>query len=58
MAYEEGSRSGTIIEDRDTVAELQGNYDLLRAMALPPRDSEAVIRAAMEDWSSCQPPRT
>ncbi|MEU9793510.1 helix-turn-helix transcriptional regulator [Streptomyces sparsogenes] len=58
VAYEEGSRSGTIIEDREAVAELQANYDLLRAMALPPRDSEAVIRAAMEDWSSCQPPRT
>ncbi|MEU5926789.1 Scr1 family TA system antitoxin-like transcriptional regulator [Streptomyces antimycoticus] len=58
VAYEEGSRSGNIIEDRDAVAEREENYDLLRAMALSPRDSEAVIRAAMKDWTSCRPPRT
>jgi transcriptional regulator with XRE-family HTH domain len=52
MAYEEGSRFGTIIEDRNAVAELQENYDLLRAMALSPRDSEALIGAAIEEWAS------
>lgn len=58
VAYEEGSRSGTVIEDRDAVAEREENYDLLRALALSPRDSEAVIRAAMKDWTSCRPTRT
>ncbi|MGP3999120.1 helix-turn-helix domain-containing protein [Streptomyces sp. 8N706] len=58
VVYEEGSRSGTIFEDRDTVAKCQESYDLLRAMALSPYDSEAMIRAAMEDWTPCEPPRT
>ena len=53
VAYEEGSRSGILIEDRDEVAERRESYDLLRAMALSPRDSKAMIRAAMEDWTPC-----
>ncbi|MEU1946016.1 helix-turn-helix transcriptional regulator [Streptomyces sp. NPDC059474] len=51
LAYKEGSHFGTIIEDKDVVAKLRKNYDLLRAMALSPRDSEAMIRAAMKDWT-------
>lgn len=58
LAYEEGSRSGTMIEDHEEVAQRRQSYDLLRAMALSPRDSEAMIRAAMEDWTPCEPPRT
>ncbi|MFI1736592.1 Scr1 family TA system antitoxin-like transcriptional regulator [Streptomyces sioyaensis] len=58
LAYLEGSRSGTIVEDRDEVMELEESYDLLKAMALSPRDSEAMIRAATEDWTPCEPPRT
>ncbi|MET7905874.1 helix-turn-helix transcriptional regulator [Streptomyces sp. NPDC005355] len=58
IAYEEGSRSGTIIEDRAEVALHRENYDLLRAMALSPRESEAVIQAAMEDYTPCERPRT
>jgi transcriptional regulator with XRE-family HTH domain len=58
IAYLEGSRSGTIVEDRDEVAEIEESYDLLRAMALSPRDSEAMIRSAMEDWTPCEPHRT
>ncbi|MFD8337230.1 Scr1 family TA system antitoxin-like transcriptional regulator [Streptomyces solisilvae] len=57
MAYEESNRFGTIVEDRDAVAALQENYDLLRAMALSPRDSETLIRATMEDETSWEPPR-
>ncbi|MFD8163849.1 helix-turn-helix domain-containing protein [Streptomyces malaysiensis] len=57
VAYDESSQSGTIIEDQETVARRRENYDLLRAMALAPRDSEAMIRAVMKDWSPCQPPR-
>ncbi|MFD8455375.1 Scr1 family TA system antitoxin-like transcriptional regulator [Streptomyces antimycoticus] len=58
VAYDESSQSGTIIEDQETVARRRENCDLLRAMALSPRDSGAMIRAVMKDWSPCQPPRT
>ncbi|WP_086885533.1 helix-turn-helix domain-containing protein [Streptomyces rhizosphaericus] len=58
VAYDEGSQSGVIIEDRGAVAMRRENYDLLRAMALSPRDSEAMIRAVMKDLTSCRPPRT
>jgi hypothetical protein len=58
VAYEEGSRSGTVTEDQEGVAVRRENYDLLRAMALSPHASEAMIRAAMKDWTSCDPPRT
>lgn len=58
VAYEEGSRFGTIVEDLDTVTKLRENYDLLRAMALPPHDSEAMIRAAMKEWTPCDPSLT
>ncbi|MEU8725484.1 Scr1 family TA system antitoxin-like transcriptional regulator [Streptomyces antimycoticus] len=57
VAYDESSQSGTIIEDQETVARRRENCDLLRAMALSPRDSEAMIRAVMKDWSACQAPR-
>ncbi len=49
VAYLEGSRSGRIVDDGYRVAEMEESYDLLRAMALSPRESEALIRAAMED---------
>ncbi|GAA2349065.1 MULTISPECIES: helix-turn-helix domain-containing protein [Streptomyces] len=58
VAYDESSQSGLIVEDQGDVAQRRENYDLLRAMALSPRDSEAMIRAVMEDWTPCQPPRT
>lgn len=58
IAYVESSQSGTITEDEEAVAKRKESYDLLRAMALSPRDSEAMIRAAMEDWTPCEPPRT
>ncbi|WJY40442.1 helix-turn-helix transcriptional regulator [Streptomyces sp. P9-2B-2] len=57
-AYEEGSHSGTVIENQSDVAARRENYDLLRAMALSPRDSEAMIQVAMEDWTPCEPPQT
>ncbi|MGW8401193.1 helix-turn-helix domain-containing protein [Streptomyces lydicus] len=57
-AYEEGSHSGTIIENQSDVATRRENYDLLRAMALSPRDSEAMIQMAMEDWTPCESPLT
>ncbi|MGW5445385.1 helix-turn-helix domain-containing protein [Streptomyces asiaticus] len=51
VAYAENSESGKLFEDREAVARRRENYDLLRAMALSPRDSEAVIRAVMKDWT-------
>ncbi|QKV97943.1 transcriptional regulator [Streptomyces sp. NA02950] len=53
VPYVEGARSGTIITERDEVEERRENYDLVRTMALSPRDSEAMIRAAMKDWKAC-----
>ncbi|GAA0670089.1 helix-turn-helix transcriptional regulator [Streptomyces malaysiensis subsp. malaysiensis] len=58
VAYEEGSRSGALIEDQVGVAMRRENYDLLRAMALSPRDSEAMIQTAMEDYTPCPRPGT
>ncbi|MEU5028646.1 helix-turn-helix domain-containing protein [Streptomyces milbemycinicus] len=58
FAYKEDSRFGTIIEDQGVVAKLRKNYDLLRAMALSPRDSEAMIQAVMKEWTSWGSPRT
>lgn len=55
VARLEGSRSGTIVEDGDKVAEMGESCDLLRAMALSPRHSEALIRAAMEGLPPCEP---
>ncbi|MDT0544677.1 MULTISPECIES: helix-turn-helix transcriptional regulator [Streptomyces] len=58
VAYDESSQCGLIIEDQGDVVQRRENYDLLRAMALSPRESEAMIQAMMEDWTPCQPPRT
>ncbi|MFE2677261.1 helix-turn-helix domain-containing protein [Streptomyces hygroscopicus] len=58
LAYRESSRFGTVIDDKDVVTKLRKNYDLLRAMALSPRDSEAMIRAMMKEWASWGSPRT
>lgn len=47
-AYEESISTGTLLEETGIVAERQRAYDLLRACALPPNDSAALIRSAME----------
>lgn len=57
-AYVEGSQSGTVITDREAVTRRRESYDLLRAMALSPHDSEAMVRAAMEDWTRWGPSLT
>ncbi len=57
LAYEEGPHRGGFIEDSGAVAKLRKNYDLLRAMALSPRDSEAMIQAVMKDLTSWEPPQ-
>ncbi|MEU1908024.1 helix-turn-helix domain-containing protein [Streptomyces hygroscopicus] len=58
LAYRESSRFGMVIDDNDVVTKLRKNYDLLRAMALSPRDSEAMIRAMLKEWASWGSPRT
>ncbi|WP_416985057.1 DUF5753 domain-containing protein [Streptomyces sp. T028] len=56
--YEEGPRSGEIFDDRDTVAQRLREYDRMKACALPPRESAALIEAAMEKFEPCEPPQT
>ncbi|WP_344332753.1 DUF5753 domain-containing protein [Kitasatospora putterlickiae] len=55
VAYEEGSRSGTLFEETDEVSHRQALYDLLRAQALSPRDSEAMISAVLEGLTDAIP---
>ncbi|MFB6819220.1 Scr1 family TA system antitoxin-like transcriptional regulator [Streptomyces sp. NPDC056347] len=49
IAWTEGSHDGTIIQDRDSVAARRESYDLLRAQALSPRDSEALIKSVVKE---------
>ncbi|MFD7584173.1 helix-turn-helix transcriptional regulator [Kitasatospora sp. NPDC059811] len=55
VAYEEGSRSGKLFEDSQDVQHRQGLYDLLRAQALSPTDSQAKIRSALEGITDAAP---
>jgi hypothetical protein len=55
VAYLEGSHSGELVETPKEVAEYALAYDLLQAKALPPDESLAVIRFAMEGYSTCAP---
>jgi transcriptional regulator with XRE-family HTH domain len=57
-AYEEGRGSGHLLEDPEEVEQRWGLYDALRAYALPPEDSAALIRHAMEEYKPCEPPLT
>ncbi|WP_431042463.1 helix-turn-helix domain-containing protein [Streptomyces sp. P1-3] len=52
-AYREGAHWGAMVKGANAVAERRDSFEMLRAMALSPRDSEAMIRAAMEDWKPC-----
>ncbi|WP_308376818.1 helix-turn-helix transcriptional regulator [Streptomyces sp. ISL-99] len=56
VAYEEGINSGALIEDPDTVSTRLRSYDLLRAHALSPRRTAALIRSAMEELPHEQHP--
>jgi hypothetical protein len=49
VAWEESIDSGTLMEDRERVSARQRAYDLLRAHALPPRETAAFIRTVMEE---------
>lgn len=50
MAWLEGSHSGTLVDDPDSVAARRESYDLLRACALSPEDSRGMIRAVMKEY--------
>ncbi|MDH6579493.1 helix-turn-helix transcriptional regulator [Kitasatospora sp. MAP5-34] len=50
VAYVEGSRSGELEDEPEKLAVLRESYDLLRAQALSPGDSVAMINAAQEGY--------
>ncbi|MGC0417050.1 helix-turn-helix domain-containing protein [Embleya sp. AB8] len=49
-AWLEGSNSGQMIEDPETVRERQRSYDRLSAWALSPGESASMITAAMKEY--------
>lgn len=53
LAYVESNYSGQLIEKSTEVMHRRRAYDLLRANALSPRESSAMIKAAMEGFSPC-----
>lgn len=55
-AYLEGSHTGQLIEDVSAVAGYELTYDLLRASTLTLEASEDMIRAALEECTSCELP--
>ncbi|MDH2388772.1 helix-turn-helix transcriptional regulator [Streptomyces sp. HNM0663] len=54
-AYEEGRKSGHLLEDKEEVNQRWALYDALRAYALSPGDSASLIRKAMERYEPCEP---
>ncbi|MFE3247920.1 helix-turn-helix domain-containing protein [Streptomyces sp. NPDC059209] len=58
VAYTEDARSGELFESAADVEDLRLSYDLLRDLALSPRESVAFIKRLMEDGTSCAPDPT
>ncbi|WP_258407462.1 helix-turn-helix domain-containing protein [Streptomyces hygroscopicus] len=54
IAYLESNYSGQLIEDPNEAMKRRRAYDLLRANALSPRESAAMIEAAMEGFNPCE----
>ncbi|WP_435602660.1 helix-turn-helix domain-containing protein [Streptomyces sp. bgisy130] len=52
-AYTEGLYSGNLLDDPAVVKRVQQDYDLLRAAALSPEASRALIESAVEDYRRC-----
>lgn len=45
-------------DDRETVMRQLRDYERMKACALPPKASAALIEAAMENFKPCEPPQT
>lgn len=58
VAYTEDQHSGQLLESAKDVEDLRLSYDLLRDLALSPRESVAFIKRLMEDGTSCAPDLT
>ncbi|RVU21348.1 XRE family transcriptional regulator [Streptomyces antnestii] len=54
VVYAESLHSGQLIDYPPIVKQYRGSYDLLRAAALPPEASLALIQAAAEDYRNGQ----
>ncbi|MER8013087.1 helix-turn-helix transcriptional regulator [Streptomyces griseoluteus] len=55
--YQEGAGYGEIFDDRETVTRRMGDFDYMKACALSPRESAALIQAALESYEPCESPR-
>lgn len=58
VAYTEDAHSGKLIEDASEVEKLRLSYDLLRDLALSPRDSVAFIERLLKENTPCAPDPT
>jgi hypothetical protein len=56
--YQEGLGHGETFDDRETVLRRVRGYDHMKACALPPRESAALIEATMEKYQPCQSSQT
>jgi hypothetical protein len=56
--YQEGAGNGESFDDHGTVARRVGDFDYMKACAPSPRESAALIQAALESYEPCEPPRT
>lgn len=52
LAYTESLHSGELIDDPALVKQYVGSYDLLKAAAVAPKDSLAMVEAAAEDYGN------
>ncbi|WP_328358151.1 helix-turn-helix transcriptional regulator [Streptomyces sp. NBC_00445] len=55
--YQEGAGHGEIFDDRETVMRSVRDFDYMKACALSPRESVALIEAALESHEPCESPR-